>query len=190
MLVGAPGTGKGTQGKALGVLPGFFHCACGDVFRSVNARTPIGQAFLEHSSKGRLVPDDLTVESWLTHIRSCVDNGFFKPESDYLVLDGIPRNTRQAELMEHLIDVRNVFYLSCTGREDLLHARLRKRALTDNRIDDADESVIQHRLEVFDLESKPLLQHYMSQVCELDATLAPHQVLHNILNIIVRNGQP
>lgn len=49
--------------------------------------------------------------------------------------------------MEQLIDVRKVFYLNCIGREDLPHGRLRKHALSDNRIDDADESVIQRRLD-------------------------------------------
>ena len=62
ILFGAPGSGKGTQGKTLGSIPRFFHCPCGDVFRSIDTRTPIGNAFLEYSSKGQLVPDDITVE--------------------------------------------------------------------------------------------------------------------------------
>ncbi|MBV8280374.1 MAG: nucleoside monophosphate kinase, partial [Verrucomicrobia bacterium] len=44
LLFGAPGSGKGTQGKALGTVPRFFHCACGDVFRSIDTRTKLGQA--------------------------------------------------------------------------------------------------------------------------------------------------
>jgi adenylate kinase len=189
LLIGAPGSGKGTQGKALGVLPQFFHCACGDVFRSIDIRTPVGQAFLEYSSKGQLVPDNITVELWLSRITSCVVNGSFKPEIDYLVLDGIPRNTNQAQLMEHLIDVKKVFYLNCSGREDLLYARLKKRALKDNRLDDADESVIQRRLKVYNLELKPLLEYYPDQLCEIDATLSPHKVLYNILSTIIKDEQ-
>jgi adenylate kinase len=42
LLFGAPGSGKGTQGKALGVIPGYFHCACGEVFRSLKHDTPLG----------------------------------------------------------------------------------------------------------------------------------------------------
>jgi adenylate kinase len=188
LLLGAPGSGKGTQGKALGVLPQFFHCACGDVFRSIDIRTPVGQAFLEYSSKGQLVPDDITVELWLSRITSCVANGSFKPEIDYLVLDGIPRNISQAQLMEHLIEVRSVFYLNCSKREDLLYARLKKRALKDNRLDDADESVIQRRLKVYDLESKPLLQYYPSgRLYEIDAARSPHEVLYSILSAIIKD---
>ena len=61
LIFGAPGSGKGTQGQVLGAVPRFFHCACGDVFRSLDTRTEIGQEFLRYSSQGLLVPDDLTV---------------------------------------------------------------------------------------------------------------------------------
>jgi len=39
ILFGAPGSGKGTQGKTLGTIPRFYHCPCGDVFRSIDTRT-------------------------------------------------------------------------------------------------------------------------------------------------------
>ncbi len=60
LIFGAPGSGKGTQGKALGSVPRFFHCACGDVFRSLDTRTKLGQAFLDYSSRGELVPAEIT----------------------------------------------------------------------------------------------------------------------------------
>src|SRR5215472_2929484 len=72
LLFGAPGSGKGTQGKALGTVPRFYHCACGDVFRSIDTRTKLGKAFLEYSSKGQLVPDDITVELWREAIDAAV----------------------------------------------------------------------------------------------------------------------
>ena len=64
LLFGAPGSGKGTQGKALGSVPRFFHCACGDVFRSMDTRTKVGQAFIYYSSRGELVPDEISIELW------------------------------------------------------------------------------------------------------------------------------
>ena len=66
ILFGPPGSGKGTQGKTLGSIPRFYHCPCGDVFRSIDTRTKVGKAFLEYSSKGQLVPDEITVELWPT----------------------------------------------------------------------------------------------------------------------------
>jgi adenylate kinase len=181
LLFGAPGSGKGTQGKTLGTIPRFYHCPCGDVFRSIDTRTKVGKAFLEFSSKGQLVPDDITVELWKEAIDAAVDSHKFKPDIDILVLDGIPRNLGQAKIMENMIDVQKVFHLSCPNRETLF-ARLKKRALKDNRLDDANEQVIQHRLEIYEQESKPVLAHYPKEkIAMVDATQPPAKVLLDIL---------
>jgi adenylate kinase len=181
ILFGAPGSGKGTQGKTLGTIPRYFHCACGDVFRSIDTRTKVGRAFLEYSSKGQLVPDEVTVELWKEAIGAAVDAHKFKPDIDTLVLDGIPRNVAQAEIMEESIDVKKVFHLSCPNRETLF-SRLKKRALKDNRLDDANEQVIQRRLETYEQESKPVLSHYPKDcVTVVDATQPPSKVLFDIL---------
>src|SRR4029077_4664970 len=181
ILFGAPGSGKGTQGKTLGTIPRFFHCPCGDVFRSIDTRTEVGKAFLEYSSKGQLVPDDITVELWEEAIDAAVDAHKFKPDIDILVLDGIPRNVSQAKIMDEKIDVQKVFHLSCPNRETLF-ARLKKRALKDNRLDDANEQVIQRRLETYESESKPVLSHYAKEkITVVDATQPPAKVLFEIL---------
>ena len=185
LIFGAPGSGKGTQGKILGSIPRFYHCACGDVFRSIDTRTPIGQAFLDYSSKGQLVPDEITVKLWQVRINDAVGAHNFKPDIDSLVLDGIPRNVHQAQLMAELIDVKHVFHLSCPDRASLV-SRLKKRALKDNRLDDANEDVIRRRLATYDGESKPVLDFYgSSMICEIDATQPPVQVTHEILGTIL-----
>jgi adenylate kinase len=183
LFLGAPGSGKGTQGKVLGMIPRFFHCACGEVFRSLDLRTPLGQKFVEYSSKGLLVPDDMTVELWRTKIEAQVLEAEFKPDIDALVLDGIPRNVNQAKLMENLIDVRRVFHLSCPNRDELVR-RLRKRAIKDNRFDDASEEVIRKRLATFEEETKPVLNFYSSLVTSVDALQPPVKVLKDILEVI------
>ena len=185
LIFGAPGSGKGTQGKILGTVPRFFHCACGDVFRSLDTRTDLGQAYLEYSSKGHLVPDEITVKLWQARIADCVGAHTFKPDIDSLVLDGIPRNVPQAILMEEMITVKKVFHLSCPDRS-LIIGRLKKRALKDNRLDDANEEVIRKRLAIYDEECKPLLAHYGSElITEIDATQSPVQVLDDILQTIL-----
>lgn len=181
LFFGAPGSGKGTQGKILGKTPGFYHCACGDVFRSLDPASELGAEFLEYSSRGELVPDEITVRLWHESILKTVKSGKFKPERDYLILDGIPRNVTQAALMEEHIEVRRVFHLSCPDRDKLV-ARLKKRALRDNRLDDANEEVIRHRLATYDSESKPMLEHYSKvRRHDLDATMSPIEVLHGII---------
>ena len=192
LIIGAPGSGKGTQGKILGSIPRFFHCACGDVFRSLDTRTEIGQAFLEYSSKGRLVPDEITVQLWHARIAACVRSHAFKPDIDYLVLDGIPRNVNQARLMEEMITVKGVFHLSCPDRSKIVE-RLKKRALKDNRIDDANDDVISKRLAVYEDESKPVIAHYgRDLITEIDAMASPVEVLHKVVQTILTkksNGQ-
>ena len=184
LLFGPPGSGKGTQGKILGTIPRFFHCACGDVFRTIDTRTELGRAFLEYSGKGHLVPDDITVELWKEAIDAAVDAHKFKPDIDILVLDGIPRNVAQAKIMEELIDVEKVFHLSCPDRPALF-TRLKKRALKDNRLDDANEEVIKRRLAVYEQESKPVLQYYAKdKITCIDATQPPAKVLLHILESV------
>ena len=184
ILFGAPGSGKGTQGKTLGTIPRYYHCPCGDVFRSIDTRTPLGKAFLEYSSKGQLVPDDVTVELWKVAIDAAVEAHKFKPDIDILVLDGIPRNVAQAKIMRDLIDVEKVFHLACPNRETLF-ARLKKRALKDNRLDDANEEVIKKRLDIYENDSKPVLKHYPREcITMVDATQPPAMVLLKILESI------
>ncbi len=190
ILFGAPGSGKGTQGKTLGTIPRFYHCACGDVFRSIDTRTTVGKAFLEYSSKGQLVPDEVTVELWKEAIDAAVDAHKFKPDIDTLVLDGIPRNVGQAEIMEEMIEVEKVFHLACPSRETLF-TRLKKRALKDNRLDDANEQIIQRRLDIYETESKPVLTHYPNErITVVDAMQPPAKVLFDILaSVNGVNGQ-
>ena len=117
LIFGAPGSGKGTQGQILGAIPRFFHCACGDVFRSLYTRTELGQKFLEYASRGQLVPDDVTVKLWQANIADVVRAHTFKPDIDSLILDGIPRNVTQAEIMRGIIDVKKeIGRASCRER--------------------------------------------------------------------------
>lgn len=187
LIFGAPGSGKGTQGKIMGAIPRFYHCACGDVFRALDTRTELGQAFLEYSSRGELVPDDLTVKLWHARIVDVVQSHAFKPDIDSLVLDGIPRNVGQARLMSDLLEVRRVFHLACPDRSALV-GRLKKRALKENRFDDANEEVIRRRLATYDAESKPVLEFYgPSLLKQIDATQSPLRVALELLQVIDAN---
>ena len=184
LLFGAPGAGKGTQGKILGTIPNFFHCACGDVFRNLNAANPIGKVFIEYSSRGHLVPDEPTIDLWRNFIAGCEQTGRFHPESDTLVLDGIPRNRHQAEMLKDTLDVRAIFYLHCTNFNALVH-RLQRRALRENRLDDANLDVIKDRLKVYDKETKPVLNFYGKKlVNRIDSTQNPIKVLRDILKLV------
>ena len=185
LILGAPGSGKGTQGKVLGSVPRFHHLACGDVFRSLDTRTPLGQQFVSYASKGELMPDDLTVKLWRANVKDRVESRLYKPDIDFLVLDGIPRNVEQAKLLEPDVEVLKLFHLSCPNREELAR-RLRKRALKDNRFDDASDKVIYERFAIYDAETKPILDYYAGdKVVNIDASQSPARVLHAILGHVV-----
>ena len=184
LLVGAPGSGKGTQGKILGTIPDFYHCACGDVFRNLTIDNELGRIFVKYSSKGKLVPDRYTVQLWRQNIEAQTKLGRFHPEHDTLVLDGIPRNRHQAEMLRDALDVVGVFNLVCRHTDKLVE-RLQRRALRDNRLDDARLDVIRKRLAIYDRETKPVLAYYgPGRVHEIDSTQTPVNVLSDILQVI------
>jgi len=184
LLFGAPGSGKGTQGKILGTIPHFFHCACGDVFRSLSAANPLARIFIEYTSRGQLVPDQPTVKLWGQFIKNSERSGRFHPKGDVLVLDGIPRNLHQAEMLDATLDVKAIFYLHCTNFNSLVQ-RLQRRALKENRLDDANLDVIRHRLKVYEQETKPVLNFYgPKRVHRIDSTQSPTKVLRDILGRI------
>lgn len=185
LLFGAPGAGKGTQGKILGQIPGFFHLACGDVFRSLDTTSELGQEFLKYSSKGELVPDSLTVEMWRQNMHAQTVLSLFKPRSDLLVLDGIPRSLPQAEALDEYIDVLRVIHLVCKNKDEMIK-RMKQRAIKENRLDDADESVIRKRFQVYDDETSPVLEHYSNTLIrEVDAIGSPARVLEHVLEELV-----
>ena len=186
LLFGAPGSGKGTQGKILGTIPNFFHCSCGDVFRSLTIESELGKIFLDYSSKGQLVPDEPTVRLWREKIKGQQSLGHFNPERDTLLLDGIPRNPNQAEMLSDTLDVKAVFYLSCPDFKKLVE-RLQRRALRENRLDDANLDVIRSRLETYERDTKPVLDYYgPSFVHTIDSTQTPVNVLRDILRVIAK----
>lgn len=186
IILGAPGSGKGTQGQILGRVPRFVHCACGDVFRSLDTRTALGKQFVEYSSRGELVPDELTIELWKAQIDNLSDSHFYKPDIDFLILDGIPRNVRQAEILSRYLEVHQVFHLSCPNRNELAR-RMRKRALKDNRIDDASDKVIDQRIATYEAETKPILDFYPDdRITTIDATQPPVKVLAEMIHCITQ----
>ncbi|HEY3913396.1 MAG TPA: nucleoside monophosphate kinase [Verrucomicrobiae bacterium] len=184
LLFGAPGSGKGTQGKILATIPNFYHFSCGDVFRNLRSDSPLGKIFLQYSSRGHLVPDAPTITLWRTNMELAEHAGRFNPETDTLVLDGIPRNPRQAEMLEDTVKVRFVFYLSCPDMEKLVE-RLQRRALRENRLDDANMDVIRQRLETYEHETRPVLDYYGPEIVRtIDSTQTPINVLRDILRIL------
>lgn len=185
LLFGAPGVGKGTQGMILGQIPGFYHLSCGDVFRSLNINSPEGREIYEYSSRGQLVPDELTVKIWKKSLLGHIAISRYKPPDEMLVLDGIPRNPNQVEMLKDTINVLHIIHLVCADVEKMVD-RIKRRAIRDNRADDANEDVIRTRFEVYRRESEPVINSYPPEIISrVDAMHSPPEVLVDILQKLV-----
>jgi len=190
LLFGAPGSGKGTQGKLLGTLPGYVHVSSGDMFRALDRNSELGKIFMEYSTKGLLVPDDFTIRLWRDHMAKLVSSGKVQPGADLVILDGIPRNVDQARMLDEHIEVTKLIVLRAFHNRAEMVRRLKSRALKENRPDDANEATIQRRLEVYDKESRPVVEYYPKNVrLDVDALQSPVEVAHDILCAILGRVQ-
>src|SRR3954469_15427567 len=168
LLFGMPGSGKGTQGAVLGQLPDLVHVSMGDVFRKIPKYGQFGREIERFTSKGALVPDDLTVRIWERHTMILEMQELLLPGQHTLVLDGLPRNYTQAERLHHMLDVVQIFHLRITDNAKAMD-RLKSRALRENRLDDTNEEVIRRRLQTYYDETYQTLSFYdKSLICEVD----------------------
>lgn len=185
MLFGAPGVGKGTQGKLLGQIPGMKHLATGDMFRALDKATELGKKVNAIMASGALVPDELTVELWHQHLQQLIERESYRPKTDLLVLDGIPRSLNQAQALKPHLRVLGVLHLTFNDLNDMV-GRMKRRALQENRPDDADENVIRRRFEVYERETRPVLSFYdQSLVRNVNAIGTPAEVLLRLLQELV-----
>jgi len=185
LMFGGPGSGKGTQGVVLGAIPNLVHLAMGDIFRALDKDTDIGREFLSYSTKGQLVPDELTVRVFRHHVEEKMERGEIDRDYHTLILDGIPRTTSQVELLSEVIDVKRVVYLVMEDRDALI-ARLMGRATKSDRPDDADRSVIENRIEVYERETRPVLDAYPKKLlARVNADQPPLAVLRDVADCLV-----
>ena len=184
LLFGPPGSGKGTQGRILANIPGYYHLSSGDLFRSIQPNSELGRIFLEYSSQGRLVPDSYTVRLWKEHVEGLVHTNKFDAQTDTFILDGIPRSLAQAKMMDEYVKVIGLVHLQAASEEEMV-ARIHRRALLENRLDDANEDIIRQRMRAYEAETLPLLQHYPDELVHtVEAGGKPIQVLARVVEAI------
>jgi adenylate kinase len=181
LLFGMPGSGKGTQGGVLGQLPDLVHVSCGDIFRKLPKYGELGREVVHYTSEGLMVPDDLTVRIWERYIKILELQELLLPEQHTLVLDGLPRTYAQAERLDDMLDVIQIFHLVIHDEKKAME-RLKARALRENRLDDINEEVIRRRLKTYHDETVQTLSFYDPDlVYDIDACQPPLFVLHDIV---------
>ncbi len=159
VLLGAPGSGKGTQAALLKdhyVIP---HISTGVLLReAVAAQTPLGQQAKAIMDRGELVPDDVMLDLIRERLgQDDVANGF--------ILDGYPRNLAQAEALDTVLaeleqPVEEAVLIEVN--EDMVVERIAKRAAEEGRSDDTEE-VVRNRMRVYQEQTAPVAGHYESQ---------------------------
>ena len=174
VLLGPPGSGKGTQAARLTAKYRIPQIATGDILRAaVDAGTPVGQQVKAYLDRGELVPDSLVVD--------IIRHRLAEPDSKQgFILDGFPRTVPQAQALDALLSelqrpLDAVLYLQ-VDRRSLLD-RLSHRAAVDQRSDDRPE-IIAHRIDVFLEQTAPLIDYYrqQSKLRLIDGTRPPEEV--------------
>ena len=155
-MLGAPGSGKGTQGKILAERLGLPKITTGDLLRAaMKDGTPLGLDAKKYYDEGKLVPDSII----LGMIKEQLD----RPEAKTgAILDGFPRTAAQAELVDRTLAasgqrLNHILLLDVT--EDELVRRMSARAQVEGRPDDTPEAIAT-RLQIYQRDTAPLIAHY------------------------------
>ena len=179
ILLGAPGAGKGTQAVRLAEKYGIPHISTGDIFRSnIKEQTPIGIVAKSYIDKGQLVPDEVTIQIVKERLeKEDCKNGY--------LLDGFPRTVSQAEALDGFSVIDAVVDIDVplhklmkriTGRRvcgkcgesyhiDYLDGSTSCKKCDGELIQRADdnEETVGKRLEVYEKQTAPLIDHYKSK---------------------------
>ncbi len=182
LLFGMPGSGKGTQGAVLGQLPDLMHISMGDIFRKIPKYGRIGREIEQYTSQGLMVPDELTVRIFKRHLHILEMQEVVMPEQHTLILDGLPRSYAQAEMLDSVLDVVQIFHLRINDTK-LAMERLKVRALRENRLDDMNDEVIRRRLNTYYEDTYRTLSFYPPEIVyEIEAGQCMIDVLRDIVN--------
>ena len=173
VLLGAPGSGKGTQGTRLAERLGVPHVSSGELLRRhIDEGTELGGRAADFVARGELVPDDLVLAIVGQAVADARATGGY-------VLDGYPRSLAQAEQAYAMAVPRGdtadaVVYLSVP--DGVVRERLAGRG--EGRADDADPEVVERRLQVFHELTEPLLDFYRDRgiLVTIDASGTPDEV--------------
>jgi len=209
IFLGPPGSGKGTQAKRLSERIRVPHISLGDILREeVRLETELGRRAKEHMNAGRLVPDEMTIELTRKRIRQedC-RSGF--------IIDGFPRSAAQADAFDRMLEedklkLNRVIYFniseeavvdrlsgrrSCRNCGAVYHVKFNSPKVPGKcdlcggelfqRPDDKEE-VIRKRFEVYEKQTRPLIEHYAKKgkLVEMDAAKPIEEVFHKLLNVL------
>ncbi len=160
VLFGPPGAGKGTQAILLAKTFNLVHLSTGDLLRhEIAAKTELGRIAGELIDKGELVSDEIVI--------SMIESRLKKPRCTIgFIFDGFPRTVAQAKALDKLLTKHHskvsVMLCLAVDKGELVN-RLLKRGLTSGRCDDLEAATIEHRIDVYNEKTLPIINYYESQ---------------------------
>lgn len=175
LLIGAPGSGKGTQATLLAERFGIAHISSGDLLRQhVRDQTPIGLTIKQYVDKGDLVPDAVVMDMLFKPVLAATESGGY-------VLDGFPRTVEQAEVAYDVARQHHA-HVQATVHLDVPTDQLVARLLARSRGSEDSQQVIEHRLEVYRDKTVPLLDYYARRewLLTIDGSQPPEAVHEDI----------
>lgn len=181
VLLGTPGSGKGTQAKMIAEKYNLKHVSTGELFRKeISLHNALGIQAQSYIDRGELCPDTLTLDmlnDYLNH---------FSDAKGY-ILDGVPRTIKQAQLLDGVgydkkITIDLVIYLAVNQRE--IEKRMLERAKLEGRSDDTPE-VIKNRINNYFAQTKPLESYYQKdKIFRINGMNEPEEVFKDVCTVI------
>lgn len=171
LLIGAPGSGKGTQATRLAEHFGLTHISSGDLLRQhVEEGTPLGKEVQQFVTRGDLVPDTLLMDVLRKPVVAASKSGGY-------ILDGFPRTVEQAQIAYAVAKDLGV-EAQVAVHLDVARDELVRRLLARGRGSDDTEDVIEHRLEVYMEHTVPMLDYYelREELVRVDGARTPDEV--------------
>jgi adenylate kinase len=176
LLIGAPGSGKGTQAEQVAEHFGITHISSGDLLRQhVGEGSTIGKAAKEYVDRGDLVPDALVMDMLRKPVVAANESGGY-------VLDGFPRTVEQAQTAYATARDLGVA-VQVAAFLDVPSDELVRRLLARSRGNEDTEDVIAHRLEVYREHTLPMLDYYADreELVTVDGAQPPAAVTRSLL---------
>lgn len=159
IIFGAPGSGKGTYSEEIVNRYGMGHISTGDVLRAeIKNGTELGKIAKGYIDNGQLIPDDLMIDILASKYDTL-------PDGKGVIFDGFPRTIAQAEALKKMLLDRGHdmgMMIELIVGEDVLMARLLRRAQIEGRADDNEET-IQKRFAVYHAQTEPLSKWFEAE---------------------------
>ena len=160
ILFGPPGSGKGTQAAKLVQQYNLVHISTGDLFRREKAtNSPIWQEVMSYVDKGSLAPDSITIRL----LKAEMDK---TPDATGYILDGFPRNVDQAKALDDFLAEQGTAVtrlVELVVADEEIIRRITGRGKEQNRVDDQDPAIVQHRIDVYKSQTAPVADYYEEQ---------------------------